>query len=230
MYKLHQAKLMVLDLSGTTMDKFSRAPILMLQEACQKFGLTFMEREISKDMGLPKIEHIRRLIGNKDPKLVLSIYNYMTQLAPQILEKHSYPIPEALEGIKLLRRNGWLITATTGFPQSLGSVAVKCAGWKGLKFDNVVYSDEIINPRPNANGIYELCRRLKIGRDSVIIKCGDTEHDILEGINANATYVFGVDKYSLTTSRKLTQSGADNVYPTVYEMAKFLDKRSRNRS
>src|SRR6202035_3382404 len=58
-------KAVILDWAGTTVDHGSLAPVRVLQEVFAKRGVPISEEEARRDMGVLKIDHIRKIIFNE---------------------------------------------------------------------------------------------------------------------------------------------------------------------
>src|SRR6266481_7130630 len=52
----------ILDWAGTTVDHGSLAPVRVLQEVFAKRGVPISEKEARRDMGVLKIDHIRKIL------------------------------------------------------------------------------------------------------------------------------------------------------------------------
>ena len=52
-------RLVVFDLGGTIVDKYSLSPFISLRQAFQKKGLIIPNKLIYKDMGMNKYDHIQ---------------------------------------------------------------------------------------------------------------------------------------------------------------------------
>ena len=62
-----QVKAVILDWAGTTVDHGSLAPVRVLQEVFAKRGVPISEEEARRDMGVLKIDHIRKILfGTND--------------------------------------------------------------------------------------------------------------------------------------------------------------------
>lgn len=58
-------KAIVFDWAGTTVDYGSQAPIIAFQQAFASFGITVPTAEIRADLGLDKLDHVKRLWQNQ---------------------------------------------------------------------------------------------------------------------------------------------------------------------
>src|SRR5579863_2736756 len=59
-------KAVILDWAGTTVDHGSLAPVRVLQQVFAKRGVPISEEEARRDMGVLKIDHIRKIILNEN--------------------------------------------------------------------------------------------------------------------------------------------------------------------
>src|ERR1700675_139848 len=55
-------KAVILDWAGTTVDHGSLAPVRVLQQVFTKRGVPISEEEARRDMGVLKIDHIRKIL------------------------------------------------------------------------------------------------------------------------------------------------------------------------
>src|SRR5258708_11230984 len=58
-------KAVILDWAGTTVDHGSLAPVRVLQQVFAKRGVPISENEARRDMGVLKIDHIRKILFSK---------------------------------------------------------------------------------------------------------------------------------------------------------------------
>lgn len=235
------AKVLVADLSGTVTHRYSALTIKMMQRALRDCGFNLSEEQIAREIGLPKKKHFERLLvdsqaskyGSHALEMAQIVDQHLTQqVAPKMLAENSAPFPEAVEGVALLRSRGWLITATTGFPRNCGEIVREELRKGGLTLDELVCSDEVVDPRPGPGGIHKILERLQVD-SALVVKVGDTIADIKEGKSFRAHQVYGVTKYaprlhpSIDHTEQLIEAGADRIYPTLQEVAMNLISNSR---
>src|SRR5215470_12386778 len=107
-------KAVLLDWAGTTVDFGSLAPVRTLQQVFGRVGITLTEFEIRRDMGLPKQDHIRRILSMKRVQHewrrsfghlpsevdVTQLYNHFVPLQFSCLLEYSDCIPGLMEAIE----------------------------------------------------------------------------------------------------------------------------------
>ncbi|APR07534.1 hypothetical protein [Lentilactobacillus parabuchneri] len=59
-------KAIVFDWAGTTVDYGSQAPIIAFQQAFESFGITVPTAEIRADLGLDKLDHVKKIMAKPD--------------------------------------------------------------------------------------------------------------------------------------------------------------------
>lgn len=235
--------MVVADLAGTTVDSKCRGALSMLKKSLATFGYHFPENVIAEDMGKPKLTHIRNLLlrthlnkqkyGHQKhhaqyPANINHVAKYIHEhmlkdIAPKVLYEHSKPIPGVHDAFRIFREKGvFAITSTTGYPEECAHHVLKRCDVEGLFFDTVCCSNQVAQPRPGADGIYEILRRLRLTRDNAaVIKIGDTTSDLLEGKNANAWRIYAVTEHAADGSAIDCQY-AHAVCKTILDVAKDL--------
>jgi phosphonoacetaldehyde hydrolase len=131
-----------------------------------------------------------------------SIYNDYVETQIQVLEKHPEflnIIPGALKTFDTLRNQlGMKIGLTTGFPKSISDKFEQAAKKQGLLVDKCLASDQVIEGRPSAEGMWKLMddipeTRFEISAKNNVpekniftVKVDDTKNGIGEGINSGS--------------------------------------------
>ena len=203
-------KAIILDWAGTAVDYGSFAPVDAFLKAFTKVGITPTMGEIRAHMGLPKREHIEKMLGCErlsmlwraehgrafTQKDVDHIYSFFEPSLFGALASCADPLPGVPEAVMKIREMGIVIGSTTGYTQAMMDVVAPLAKRKGYSPDHLVCPDEtggIGRPYP-----YMLWRNLeKLGILSIneVVKVGDTAADMHEGNNAGCLCV-GVVKGS----------------------------------
>jgi phosphonoacetaldehyde hydrolase len=114
--------------------------------------------------------------------------NFETHLMASLL-KHNNIINGVPETVETLREKGIKIGSTTGYTKKMMAVVQKDAEKKGYKPDSVVTPDDVGFGRPNPFMIHQNMKNLGVFPPSTIIKVGDTESDMAEGVNAGVISV-----------------------------------------
>ena len=84
--------------------------------------------------------------------------------------------------------------------------------------DDYISSDEVKHGRPEPHMIFELMRRNGVGSPENVVKVGDTENDILEGLNAKCFKSVGVLSRAEDRERLLA-AGASDVVNSVMDLS-----------
>jgi len=188
----------ILDWAGTTVDFGSLAPVRTLQQVFGRVGITLTEFEIRRDMGLPKQDHIRRILSMKRVQQewkclfgdvpgeveVAQLYENFVPLQFSCLLEYSDCIPGLMEAIEGFRRRGLKIGTTTGYPREMLDLLVKASKEAGYIPDCNLSPGDVGPGRPHPFMIYENAVRLQVYPLASIVKIGDTPSDIGEGLNA----------------------------------------------
>jgi phosphonoacetaldehyde hydrolase len=190
----------VLDWAGTTVDFGSIAPVRTLQRLFASRDIQLRESELRRDMGLPKKEHIRRLLsmprirdawagthGHPPEDMdVDEMYHEFIPMQLSCLAEYSSVIPGVTDTVAILRERGLKIGSTTGYTREMTDLLLQSSAREGYVPDCSVTPDEAGSGRPHPFMMFECAIRLQVYPMSAIAKVGDTSADILEGLNAGA--------------------------------------------
>ena len=141
-------KAVILDWAGTTVDHGSLAPVRVLQEVFAKRGVPISEEESRRDMGVLKIDHIRKIlmgpevsrrwreVVKREPTEadVESLFANFVPLQLECLVKYSTVIDGVAETVARLRKRGIKIGSTTGYTRAMLEMILQPAaaqGWQG---------------------------------------------------------------------------------------------------
>jgi phosphonoacetaldehyde hydrolase len=198
-------KALVLDWAGTTVDYGSLAPSRTLQQVFSRVGISLSDAETRQDMGLPKKDHIRRILaiprvhdawqtirgqapGESD---VEEMYREFIPLQFSCLAEYSTVIPGVVEAVQRFRARGLKIGSTTGYTRAMLDVLVQNSVKAGYSPDCSLSPEDVGSGRPQPFMIYETAVRLGVYPLAAIAKIGDTPADVEEGLNAG-TWSVGV--------------------------------------
>jgi len=201
----------IFDWSGTTIDKYSIAPVEAFCKLFYYFGIKITPDEARKPMGLKKDEHIRMTLKNPsvsdrwyshynkypNEKDVKNLYSKFVPLQKDIIKDYCYVIPGTQKTINDLKKDYKLkIGLTTGFTSDISNVILNEVNNYGLLFDSIVSGDDVKNGnRPNPFMIYKNMENLNISPPECIVKVDDTTNGIEEGLEAGC-WTVGVSRYS----------------------------------
>ncbi len=191
-------KAVILDWAGTTVDHGSLAPVRVLQEVFAKHGVPISEEEARRDMGVLKIDHIRKIlfganvsarwreVVERDPTEadVESLFANFVPLQLECLVKYSTVIDGVAETVARLRKRGIKIGSTTGYTRAMLEMILQPAAAQGYAPDCAITPDDVGAGRPHPWMIFANAIRMQIEPLEAIVKIGDTPVDIEEGLRA----------------------------------------------
>ena len=168
----------MLDCSGTTMDRYVDAPAIVFVEVFNKYGLEITMPEARGPMGLRKDLHIRAITqipsvrgrfvakfgrepnqGDVDAMFAVFV---PTQLA--LLRSGSYHtlLPGVGELVKGWQKQGIKIGVTTGFTRDMLDLLLAGAATQGFVPDTHCAGDEVEMPRPTAYMVIKNLERMGV--------------------------------------------------------------------
>jgi phosphonoacetaldehyde hydrolase len=191
-------KAVILDWAGTTVDHGSLAPVRVLQQVFAKRGVPISEEEARRDMGVLKIDHIRKIIFSesvaarwgkavgRDPieADVEELFANFLPLQLECLVKYSTVIDGVAETVARLRKRGIKIGSTTGYTRDMLEKVLPPAATQGYAPDGAITPDDVGAGRPHPWMIFANAIRLQVEPLEAIVKIGDTPVDIEEGLRA----------------------------------------------
>ena len=196
---------MVLDWAGTTQDFGSQAPVGAFVEVFARFGVPITAAQARGPMGVFKLDHIRAIAEMPEVAAlwrathrsgctetdVYAMYQELVPIQEAVLPKFCQLIPGTVEAIAEVRRRGYKVGSTTGYPRSVGEIAARRAIEQGYEPDVMVCSDEVQGGRPEPWMLLRAMEQMRVFPPSAVVKVGDTIADIQEGLNAG-TWTVGV--------------------------------------
>ncbi len=188
----------ILDWAGTTVDHGSLAPVRVLQEVFAKRGVPISEEEARRDMGVLKIDHIRKIlfsesvsgrwakaVGHEPTEAdVESLFANFVPRQIECLVKYSTVIDGVAETVARLRKRGIKIGSTTGYTRAMLEMILQPAAAQGYAPESAITPDDVGAGRPYPWMIYTNAIRMKVEPLEAIVKIGDTPVDIEEGLRA----------------------------------------------
>ena len=189
----------IFDWAGTAVDFGCFAPVNVFIEIFKQAGIDVTMEEARIPMGMLKRDHIKTMMEmNRISDLWKEKYgrlhneedidNLYAKFEPMLmksLSNYTTPIEGVIETIENLRNKGLKIGSTTGYTDSMMDVVTKGAKEKGYAPDFYVTPDSTnSNGRPYPYMIYRNMEALKLVDTSTVVKVGDTNSDIKEGLAA----------------------------------------------
>jgi phosphonoacetaldehyde hydrolase len=168
----------MLDCSGTTMDRYVDAPAIVFVEVFKKYGLEIAMPEARAPMGLRKDLHIKAItqipsvrerfvakFGREpDQSDVDKMFADFVPTQINLLRKGNYHelLPGTAEVVKGLQQRGIKIGVTTGFVRSMLDILLEGAAKQGFVPDTSCAGDEVEMPRPTAYMVIKNLERLGV--------------------------------------------------------------------
>lgn len=206
----HEIKLVVFDMAGTTVKDKNYVGIAF-QHAMQSSGYDMPVEKVNPYMGYEKPVAIRLMLDQVEPEKDKISEGLITAIHQQFVDRmidfytHTNEIaalPDVEDTFRKLRTEGIKIALNTGFSRKIANVIIDRLGW-AESIDCLVASDEVPNGRPYPDMIRKIMKDLNIETADQIVKVGDTEVDINEGINAGCQFVVGITTGSFTREQLL---------------------------
>ena len=204
-------KAVIFDLGGTIVDKFSLTPILSFKRVFEKHSLICNHRDIVRDMGKEKREHIWEMINTDtnqgrlffrnhakpDKAYADTLFQEFTKIQSEMTRDHLTVLPETQNIFDRLRDRDIKIGITTGFNKDMMNDIRHTLYHEGLYADEWLSSTCLSLPgRPAPHMINELMRCFNIRDPSEVLKVDDTNVGLQEGLNAGCQTI-GVAKWSV---------------------------------
>lgn len=223
----------VFDWAGTTIDFGSLAPAQVFREAFAAHGVDVTEAQAREPMGRPKRDHIRamgampaiagqwraRHGGAFDEAAVETIYAAFLPRQIEVARERADVIPGVVETVERLRSRGIRIGSTTGYSRDIMAGCTARAAEQGFRPDVVVCADDCAQGRPAPHMLWRAMMELEAWPPHRVVKVGDTDADIAEGLNGGTWTVACV-----VTGSAMGLSAADVAALAPKE---FSDRRDR---
>lgn len=191
-------KAVILDWAGTSVDFGSLAPVKVFIDVFNEKGIKISNADARKFMGIDKRNHTRKILALDHVReqwqmlydlapQEMDVEDIFSRLEPKLAEvacELCEPIPGAIDFLEDMRELGIKVGSTTGYVKSMMDKIVPVAESKGFMPDCVVNSSEVQAGRPFPYMCYLNALKMNVFPFSHMIKIGDTEADVLEGLNA----------------------------------------------
>lgn len=225
-------RLVVFDVSGTTVHDGGGAVRRALRDALGTAGLALREGSLERVMGLAKPVAIRTLLeGHGRDDLLPQVDTIHDAFVSRILRYYrEEPSVRAMDGapetFARLRKAGILIALDTGFSRQVLEAVLDRMGWVGAAspIDATIASDEVPRGRPYPDMISELRRRCGGIAATDVAKVGDTAIDLQEGMMAGCGLVVGVLSGSQDRAM-LGEQPHDALLDSVGDLPALLEQR-----
>ena len=210
-------KLVVFDIAGTTV-KDDHNVSKAFKAALEKYNYDVPLEMINPLMGYEKNLAITQMLNLHEEdrsKITTGLVNEIhREFVKQMI--HFYqsepgiePLPNVEETFAALHQAGIKVGVNTGFSKDIADTVINRLQWreKGL-IDYLVGSDEVELGRPHPYMIQKMMQEDGITDPLEVVKVGDTEVDIREGLGAGCKYVIGV------TTGIFTREELEKYHPT----------------
>lgn len=191
-------KAVVLDWAGTTVDFGSLAPARTLQQLFGRAGIELSDAEVRSDMGLPKKDHIGRILAitrvrefwqssRGHPPMAADLEEMYAAFIPlqlSCLAEYSNLIPGVVDAVLRFRARGLKVGSTTGYTREMLDLLLRTSDQAGYKPDCALAPSDVGAGRPFPFMIYQIATKLQVYPLAAIAKVGDTPADVEEGLNA----------------------------------------------
>jgi len=215
-------KLLVCDMAGTTVNEQGLVYTTLRMCMCDA-GLSVSEADMCPWHGAGKSEVVAHF-ADREGASASAIHELEAKINAQFEERllASYmaedsplslidpTLPEYFNG---LRAKGVKVGLNTGYPKVLQAALLKKLRMEEF-IDGYCSAQEVVSARPSPYMVHLLMSRLRIEDCRTVAKCGDTERDMGEGLNAGCGQVIGVLSGADTTEQ-LLKAGAHTIAENI---------------
>ncbi len=217
-------KMLVFDMAGTTLNE-KGIVYETLYDTMKNFGLNIKKKDIVKWHGSNKYEVLNNYLTNDDnvskeikrcikEQLYSNFDNnlkerYFSSSNIELIDKN---LPELFDNIRMKNIK---ISLNTGYSKEIQESIIKKLNMNEY-IDDYISSEEVKFGRPYPYMIYKIMERNNIKSVNNVIKFGDTQNDILEGVNANCTSVAVLS--GADTKEKLIESSPTYILKSIMDI------------
>ena len=188
----------IFDLSGTIIDFGSLATILAMKKAFLKKGMNIDKDIIKLNMGIKKVDHIKKIlkyskIKKKWAKInknnisrddVRHISYYFDKYLRIEAKKKLNLIPNVKRIFNILKRHNIKIGATTGYSRNIVKIIKPFLKKNKILPTQIVTVDDVKKGRPHPDMCLRNFSKLKVNNPKACLKIDDSLSGIQEGNNA----------------------------------------------
>ena len=192
-------KCVIFDWAGTTLDYGCYAPAVVFIEVFKRHGVEISIGQARGPMGLHKQDHIRTIaqmdqvreewikVNGRDwteADIESMFLDEFKPLQMECLADYADLIPGTIETVDTLRNRGIKIGSTTGYFGEAAELLLKEAEKRGYVPDTSVCATDVPAGRPHPWMVLQNMINLETYPPEAVVKVGDTQPDIYEGLNA----------------------------------------------
>ncbi len=189
-------QLVILDVGGTIIADQGDV-VATMQSTLAKSGIVVSAAEIGPWRGASKRSVIQHFVDLRSKKsdtdrqiLASAIYqDFNAQL--NAAYRTVPPIAGAEEAIRILRENGYLLAATTGFDREVVVPIFRRLGWEKY-FAAIVASNDVSRGRPSPYMLFHAMETAQVDSVAAVMAVGDTPLDLQAANNAGLRGMVGV--------------------------------------
>lgn len=226
-------KLAVFDIAGTTIKDNSNVAG-SFQHAFLNHGFENVTlAEANEKMGYPKPLAIQAILSNHvedKATITLDLIDAIHEdFVQNMIDYYRHapgiePMDDAEDTFNALRRKGIKIGLDTGFSRDITDVILKRVGWlNSPMIDISVCSDEVAKGRPYPDMIRVMMDRFGVTDPKEVIKIGDTEVDVNEGINTGCLMNIAVTTGAFT-EEELLKHHPTHIVNSLTEILDLIDQ------
>jgi phosphonatase-like hydrolase len=226
-------KLAVFDIAGTTIKDNSNVAG-SFQHAFLNHGFENVTlAEANEKMGYPKPLAIQAILSNHvedKATITLDLIDAIHEdFVQNMIDYYRHapgiePMDDAEDTFNALRRKGIKIGLDTGFSRDITDVILKRVGWlNSPMIDISVCSDEVAKGRPYPDMIRVMMDRFGVTDPKEVIKIGDTEVDVNEGINTGCLMNIAVTTGAFS-EEELLKHHPTHIVNSLTEILDFIDQ------
>jgi phosphonatase-like hydrolase len=228
---MNKVRLVVFDIAGTTLQDSGNVA-KAFSAAMKEHGYDIPEAEVNPLMGYKKPLAIRMMLEKyeQNPALITevlihTIHDRFVELMIEYYKTGSgvVPLPGVDSVFSYLKERGVKIGLDTGFSKDIAQAIIDRLGWeKEGKVNYVVASDEVPSGRPAPFMIRKMMDEAGIADPLEVVKIGDTEVDINEGLNAGCLFSIGITTGAFTRE-ELAKYNPSHIIDHIEELIPILE-------
>lgn len=172
-------------------------------------GKDLSDEDVKNMFGPPEPEIIRGNLQHSDKEKAVDLFLEIYEKNHKALVE---PNQEVTDMIKMLKERGYKLAIITGKSRASLDISLNALEMDEAFFDSIVTGDDVVNAKPNPEGILNTLRDMNIEKSEAMF-IGDSNADIEAGKQAGVTTV-GVQWLPEFQSSEFTMK-PDKIYKKV---------------